>query len=55
MNMNDRGKPNIGSWHPGAVNSLLCDGSIDTVSIDIDQVMLERLTMRNDGESVTMP
>jgi prepilin-type N-terminal cleavage/methylation domain-containing protein/prepilin-type processing-associated H-X9-DG protein len=43
------------SRHTGGVNFAFMDGSIRFVSQTIDQVTLIRLSVRNDGEPVTLP
>jgi prepilin-type N-terminal cleavage/methylation domain-containing protein/prepilin-type processing-associated H-X9-DG protein len=49
------GQSALGSWHPGAVNFVMCDGAIKSISIDIDQSLLENLTRRNDGQAISVP
>jgi len=46
--------PMVGSWHPGIVNFLLVDGSARPLSTTIDQMVLEKLTQRDDGDVVTL-
>ncbi len=46
--------PNIyafGSAHPGAMNMAMCDGSVHSISYDIDQYTHRYLANRLDGES----
>jgi prepilin-type N-terminal cleavage/methylation domain-containing protein/prepilin-type processing-associated H-X9-DG protein len=45
----------LGSWHPGVCNFVMCDGSTHSLSVDIDQTVLEALTRRDDGEVVSVP
>jgi prepilin-type N-terminal cleavage/methylation domain-containing protein/prepilin-type processing-associated H-X9-DG protein len=40
----------IGSAHPGGVNILRADGSVDGIGFDIDREILNRLAHRFDGE-----
>jgi prepilin-type processing-associated H-X9-DG protein len=54
-NINDGGKPNIGSWHPGGVQFLMCDASVHLLEIGIDQTLLQRIARREDGETITLP
>jgi prepilin-type N-terminal cleavage/methylation domain-containing protein/prepilin-type processing-associated H-X9-DG protein len=49
------GESALGSWHPGTLNFAMCDGSITSISVDIDQNLLEYLTRRADGEAVDVP
>ncbi|NLF73886.1 MAG: DUF1559 domain-containing protein [Candidatus Anammoximicrobium sp.] len=49
------GESALGSWHPAACNFALVDGSITSISVDIDQQLLECLTRRADGEAVMVP
>ena len=41
------------SHHPGVVNVTLCDGSVRSVSEDIDPRVLDNLATRNGGEDVS--
>ena len=41
--------PSFGSPHPGGCNFVLCDGSVETVSYDIDAVVHANRGSRNDG------
>jgi prepilin-type N-terminal cleavage/methylation domain-containing protein/prepilin-type processing-associated H-X9-DG protein len=43
------------SPHPGGVNLLLCDGSVRFIGEGVDPVLVERLAMRNDGQTVSVP
>ena len=44
-----------GSRHTGGVNFAFMDGSIHFISQTIDPITLIRLSVRNDGEVVTLP
>jgi prepilin-type N-terminal cleavage/methylation domain-containing protein/prepilin-type processing-associated H-X9-DG protein len=50
------GWPNYrwGAAHPGAMNILLCDGSVRTMSYSIDLAVLSYLCARNDGQVFTL-
>jgi prepilin-type N-terminal cleavage/methylation domain-containing protein/prepilin-type processing-associated H-X9-DG protein len=50
------GWPNYrwGSAHPGAMNIALCDGSVRTMSYNIDLGVLSYLCARNDGQVFTL-
>ena len=41
----------FGSSHPGIVQFVLCDGSVQSISSSIDSRVLDRMAQRNDGES----
>jgi prepilin-type N-terminal cleavage/methylation domain-containing protein len=43
----------FGSYHPGIVQFVFCDGSVKPVQIGIDPENLRRLAVRNDGEVIT--
>jgi prepilin-type N-terminal cleavage/methylation domain-containing protein/prepilin-type processing-associated H-X9-DG protein len=45
---------NWGSPHPGGLNMGMCDGSVQSISYDIDLEMHRRLGHRRDGEVVTV-
>jgi prepilin-type N-terminal cleavage/methylation domain-containing protein/prepilin-type processing-associated H-X9-DG protein len=45
----------FGSQHPGGVNMSLCDGSVTTISFDIDWIVHRDLGNREDGNSVKIP
>ena len=53
--MNASGAAQFGSWHPGACNFVLCDGSVVTLSVSIDQPLLEQLAQRKDGSTGKVP
>jgi prepilin-type N-terminal cleavage/methylation domain-containing protein/prepilin-type processing-associated H-X9-DG protein len=53
--MNASGAAQFGSWHPGACNFVLCDGSVVTLSVSIDQTLLEKLAQRKDGSTAKVP
>ncbi len=53
--MNASGAAQFGSWHPGACNFVLCDGSVVTLSVSIDQTLLEQLAQRKDGSTAKVP
>ena len=42
----------FGSCHPGLWNVALCDGSVHTISLDIDPETHRRLGCRNDGKQI---
>ncbi len=50
-NPNDPFLPSLrfGSYHPGVVQFVFCDGSVKPVSTNIDNETLMRLAVRNDG------
>jgi prepilin-type N-terminal cleavage/methylation domain-containing protein/prepilin-type processing-associated H-X9-DG protein len=48
-------RTNFGSNHTGGANFLLCDGSVRFVSNGIDIVTLQRLSVPNDGNAVSVP
>ncbi len=43
----------FGSWHSGVVNFTLGDGSVRSISVNIDTANLGRLARRDDGEVIT--
>jgi prepilin-type N-terminal cleavage/methylation domain-containing protein len=45
---------NFGSAHPSAFNAVFGDGSVHTISYDIDAVLFDRLGNRRDGEAVDL-
>jgi prepilin-type N-terminal cleavage/methylation domain-containing protein len=45
----------FGSAHPGAMHMATCDGSVHTVSYDIDPLVHARLGNREDGFAVSLP
>ncbi len=45
----------FGSWHPGAVQFAMCDGSVQALAETIDIHVQHKLADANDGESVTLP
>jgi len=46
----------IGSWHQGVCNFLMADGSVQSVSVSIDDTNLKNLADRRDGAvSITIP
>ena len=46
---------NAGSLHPGGVNVLLADGSVQFLSENTDLVILEKLAAMADGELFAAP
>jgi len=47
------GEQRFGSSHPGAFNALFCDGSVKSLSYNIDLTVFLRLGQRNDGQVVS--
>jgi prepilin-type N-terminal cleavage/methylation domain-containing protein/prepilin-type processing-associated H-X9-DG protein len=47
--------PRFGSWHPGGVNFVLGDGSVQHFSFTTSLVMMQQLATREGGEAVTQP
>ncbi len=45
----------FGSQHPGGANMSLCDGSVTTISFDVDWQVHRDLGNRQDGNSVRLP
>jgi prepilin-type N-terminal cleavage/methylation domain-containing protein len=45
--------PRFGSWHPGGVQFVLGDGSVQTFSFTMSLVALQQLATREGGEAVT--
>jgi prepilin-type N-terminal cleavage/methylation domain-containing protein len=45
---------NFGSWHQGICQFVFCDGSVHSVSVSIDAQNYRRLSVRNDGEVLTV-
>jgi len=48
-------RTNFGSGHPGGANFLLCDGSVRYIRSSIDIVTLQRASVINDGNVITLP
>jgi prepilin-type processing-associated H-X9-DG protein len=51
-------EPNVyafGSAHSGAMNMAMCDGSVHSLSYDIDRDVHRYLAVRFDGQPVTLP
>jgi prepilin-type N-terminal cleavage/methylation domain-containing protein/prepilin-type processing-associated H-X9-DG protein len=46
---------NFGSGHAGGANFVLCDGSVHFFTQDLSIVTLQRLSVPNDGNPVTLP
>jgi prepilin-type N-terminal cleavage/methylation domain-containing protein/prepilin-type processing-associated H-X9-DG protein len=42
----------FGSAHPGGINAVLADGSVQTISYGVDQELFNRLGHRDDGEPI---
>jgi len=53
--MSVAGAPMLGSWHPGICNFLMCDGAVASISVSIDQTLLEQLSQRADGSLAKLP
>lgn len=49
VNCSSLGCDNFGSWHPGACQFVLCDGSVRSIAVQVDVETLRRLAMRKDG------
>ena len=43
----------LGSAHPGGINALFGDGSVNGINFDVDLETLNRLGNRSDGETIT--
>ena len=43
------------SPHPGAVNFLICDGSVRSIRDSVDPILVEWLAARSDGQAVSVP
>jgi hypothetical protein len=41
----------FGSSHPGLFNTALCDGSVTSISYNVDLAVFKRASSRNDGEA----
>jgi prepilin-type N-terminal cleavage/methylation domain-containing protein/prepilin-type processing-associated H-X9-DG protein len=52
---NNRRRTNFGSAHTGGANFALCDGSVRFIRDSVDIVTLQRLSVINDGNVVTVP
>ena len=44
----------FGSAHSGSMNMAMCDGSVQTLSYEIDPTTHRYLAVRNDGETATL-
>ncbi len=44
----------FGSAHSGSMNMAMCDGSVQTLSYEIDPTIHRYLAVRNDGETATL-
>jgi hypothetical protein len=44
----------FGSWHPGVCQFIFGDGSIQSISTDLDLIVLQRLNNIHDGEAVDL-
>jgi prepilin-type N-terminal cleavage/methylation domain-containing protein/prepilin-type processing-associated H-X9-DG protein len=51
---NEDGDFNFGSAHPGGINSLMADGSVQSIAFDINLEVFNRIAHRSDGEAVTI-
>jgi len=54
-NLASAGSPMLGSWHPSICNFLMCDGAVTSISVSIDQTLLEQLTRKADGSLAKLP
>ncbi len=45
----------FGSAHAGGMNMAMCDGSVHSISYDIDPATHRYLSVKNDGQTVTLP
>ncbi len=45
----------FGSAHAGAMNMAMCDGSVQSISYDIDYLTHRYLAVKDDGETTTLP
>jgi prepilin-type N-terminal cleavage/methylation domain-containing protein/prepilin-type processing-associated H-X9-DG protein len=45
----------FGSAHAGGLNMAMCDGSVHTISYDIDYLTHRYLAVKDDGETTTIP
>lgn len=43
------------SQHPGGVVAMMCDASVHFITNDIDHRTYQRLSVRDDGEPVSLP
>ena len=43
---------NFGSWHPGVCQFVFVDGHVQPIDVDIAPVVLDLLTVRNDGQAI---
>ena len=55
QNVGSAGSPMLGSWHPSICNFLMCDGAVTSISVSIDQTLLEQLTRKADGSLAKLP
>ncbi|MEO8494766.1 MAG: DUF1559 domain-containing protein, partial [Planctomycetota bacterium] len=45
----------FGSRHPAGFNVVMVDGSVQHISWEIDEAVFRNLSIRNDGNPVTLP
>ncbi len=50
---NEPHRENFGSWHPGVCNFVMGDGSVSSLDLAIDTIVLGRLANRRDGNVIS--